>query len=341
MPVIINFAYRTFRWDSESNEKAHVHCVIIAFATFSRQLKIIFDGDDKIFAENINAYLLDTENFFLHKRIFPLQNNTPKMITGNRPADGGNLILSELEKNILLDKFPDAKKFIKNLVGAEEFLHNKKRFCLWLVDATPAEIKKIPPIYERIKNCREDRLHGAPDRKKLAETPHLFRETLNPEKFIVVPEVSSEKRNYIPMDFLNKNFIPTNLVHIIPDADLFLFGILQSSVHMIWTKTFCGRLKSDFRYSATLIYNNFPFPEVEKNLREKISLTAEKILQVRKKYPDASLANLYDPILMPKDLRDAHKKNDLAVLEAYGFDKNFSESEIIAELLKLYQKSIT
>ena len=339
LPVTINFAYRTFRWDSESNEKAHVHCVIISFATFHRQLKTIFDGDDKIFAKNINAYLLDTENFFLHKRIFPLQKNTPKMITGNRPADGGNLILSELERNLLISKYPQAEKFIKNLVGAEEFLHNKKRYCLWLVDAQPSDIKKIPPIFDRIKNCREDRLHGAPDRKKLAETPHLFRETLNPEKFIVVPEVSSEKRNYIPMDFLNKNFIPTNLVHIIPDADLFLFGILQSSVHMIWTKIFCGRLESRYRYSATLIYNNFPFPEVEKNLRDNISATAEKILEVRKKYSDSSLADLYDENLMPKDLRDAHKKNDLAVMAAYGFDKNLSESQIVAELMMLYNRT--
>jgi len=344
LPVTINFAFRTFRWESESNEKAHVHCVIIAFATFHRNKKFIFDDEDKIFAENINAYLLDAPNFFLQKIKSPIS-DVPRMLFGNMANDDGNLILSELEKNILLDKFPDAKKFIKNLVGAEEFLHNKKRFCLWLVDATPAEIKKIPPIYERIKKCREDRLHGAPDRKKLAETPHLFRETFNPEKFIVVPKVSSEKRNYIPMDFLGKNFIATDLLFIIPDADLFLFGILQSSVHMLWTKTFCGRLESRYRYSATLIYNNFPFPEVEKIQRDNISKTAEKILQVRKKYlsnaPESptTLADLYNPIIMPKDLRDAHAENDAAVMEAYGFDKNLSEPEIVGELLKLYNKA--
>ena len=269
-------------------------------------------------------------------------------------------LFSALYQHALKD-YPQAEKFIKILIGAEEFLHNKKRFCLWLVDANPSEIKKIPPIYERIKKCREDRLKGANDRKKLAETPHLFREQNNPKNFLFFPQVSSERRKYIPIGFFDEKIIAVNPNFVIPDADLFLFGILQSSVHMAFTKKFCGRLKSDLRYSNALIYNNFPFPDCEKNFHEKISETAEKILEVRKKYlgvrneglgdmeneksktnpspltPSPCLADLYDPILMPKDLRDAHKKNDLAVMEAYGFDKNFSESEILAELMKLYQ----
>jgi len=346
LPVTINFAYRTFRWDSESNEKAHVHCVIIAFANFHRNKKFIFDVDKKILAQNINGYLQDAPQFFLHKRIFPLQNFIPKMIFGNMANDGGNLILSEDEKNTLLKNFPTAKKFVKTFLGAEEFLHNKKRYCLWLVDASPSDIKKIPPIYERIKKIKILREKSSRDAtKKLADAPHLFGEIRQPTtNFILIPRHSSENRHYIPIGFLNENIIASDANLIVPNADLFLFGILQSSVHMIWTKTFCGRLKSDFRYSAALIYNNFPFPEVDKIQREKISATAEKILQVRKKYSDSTLAQLYDPTLMPKDLRDAHKKNDLAVIETYGFNKKLSETQIaaelikFAELLKLYQK---
>ena len=339
-PIIINFAYRTFTWDSESNEKAHVHCVIIGFANFHREQKIIFDGDKKILAKNINFYLLDAENFFLIKRNFPLQKFIPNIFNGSMPRDGGNLILSEDEKNFLIKKFPDSKKFIRPLIGSREFLHNEKRFCLWLVDATPAEIKKIPPIYERIKKVKEFRSASKKAQtRKLSEVPQLFAEIrFSKENFLFFPQVSSGSRKYIPIGFFDENFITVSPNFFIPNADLFLFGVLESKVHMIWTKTFCGRLKSDFRYSAQIIYNNFPFPE--KNF-EKISATAEKILEVRKKYSDSSLAELYDENLMPKDLRDAHKKNDLAVMEAYNFDKNFSESEIVAELMKLYQAKIS
>ena len=336
--ITINFAYRAFRWESESNEKAHVHCVIIAFANFHRQQKIIFDGDKKIFAQNINGYLLDAPNIFIENRGTPPK-NFPKMTKGSQPTDGGNLILSEDEKNLLLKKFPDAERFIKTFIGAEEFLHNKKRFCLWLKDATPVEIKKIPPIYDRIKKVADFRKNSKTQSvRDAADTPTIFTQIRQPKNnFLVIPRVSSELRKYIPIGWVDKNVIASDAVYLISDADLFLFGILQSSVHMAWTKIFCGRLKSDLRYSPA-VYNNFSFPEVDKIQREKISATAEKILQVRKKYPDSSLADLYDPTLMPKDLRDAHKKNDLAVLDAYGFDINFSESEIVAELLKLYQK---
>ena len=338
LPVEINFAFRTFVWSSESENMAHVHCVIISFANFSRKQKIIFDGDNKIFAKFINPYLLDAPNFFLQNRTKPIQKNTPQMFFGNMAADNKNFSLTEDEKNILIKKYPDAKKFIKILIGGREFLHNEKRFCLWLVNATPSEIKKIPPIYERIKKVREFRLNSS--FKKIADRPHEFRDLKNPKNFIAIPQVSSEKRFYIPMGFLDENFIATTQLQIIPDADLFLFGILESSVHMIWTKSFCGRLKSDFRYSATLIYNNFPFPEVDKNLREKISATAENILEIRKKY-NSSLADLYDENLMPKDLREAHKKNDLAVMEAYGFEKNLSEAEILQRLVDLHKNLLS
>jgi len=338
----IIFAHRTFRWDSESNEKAHVHCVIIGFADKNLpHEKFIFDGDKKISAKNINPYLIDAPNILIQSRSKPLC-DVPKLITGNAPIDGGNLILSEDEKNILIKKFPDAEKFIKILLGGEEFLHNKKRFCLWLVNANPSEIKKIPPIFDRVKKVREFRLNSKRiSTKKFAETPQLFAE-IRPtiKNFIAIPQVSSEKREYIPIGFLDENIIPTNQLKIIPNANLFHFGILSSKVHMIWTKTVCGRLKSDFRYSGSVVYNNFVWCEPTENLRKKIEQTAQNILDVRKKYPDASLADLYDPTLMPKDLRDAHKKNDLAVMEAYGFDKNFSDEEILAELMTLYKNFV-
>ena len=242
-----------------------------------------------------------------------------------------------------MKKYPDAEKFIKFCIGGEEFLHNKKRFCLWLVNANPSEIKKIPPIYERVQLCKEKREQSiAAAIRKFAETPTLFAQITQPEgkNFILVPRVSSEKRFYIPMDFLTAETKVTDAVQIIPDAEIYHFGILTSSVHMIWTKNFCGRLESRYRYSKDVVYNNFVWCECSEVQRKKICESAEKILEVRKKYPDASLADLYDPILMPKDLRDAHKKNDLAVMEAYGFDKNFSEQEILSALMKLYQNFV-
>lgn len=334
--VEINFCHRTFVWDSESTDKAHVHCVIIGFANFSRAQKIIFDGDKKIFAKNINAYLQDAPNIFIKPRNKTLQKNSPQMFFGNMAADNKNFSLTEDEKNILLKKFPDAQKFIKNLVGGEEFLHNKKRFCLWLVGANPSEIKKIPPIYERIKKVREFRLNSS--FKKIADRPHEFRDLKNPKKFIVIPQVSSERRKYIPIGFLDENFIATTQLQIIPDAELFHFGVLTSSVHNIWTKNFCGRLKSDLRYSKEIIYNNFVWCDCSEIQRKKIEQTAQNILDCRKNYPDASLADLYDENLMPVDLRKAHEENDKAVMAAYGFDKNFSELQIVGELMKLYQE---
>ena len=337
-PIIINFAYRTFTWDSESADKAHVHCVIIGFANFHRDKKIIFDGDKKILANHINFYLDDAPNIFLKARKNHFDEKIPKIFVGNRPTDGGNLILSEDEKNSLLKKFPDAEKFLKICVGGRDFLHNEKRYCIWLVDANPSEIKKIPPIYERIKKVREFRKNSKSlSTQKKSETPQLFLKISQPEKkFLFIPQLSSEKRKYIPIDFLDAEKIVLDPNFIIPDADLYLFGILESSVHMIWTKKFCGRLKSDIRYSNTLIYNNFPFVEVGEKMREKICESAEKILEVRAKYNGASLADLYDENIMPKDLREAHRKNDENILSAYGF-KNLSEEEILQKLIELHK----
>ena len=335
----IIFAHRTFRWDSESNEKAHVHCVIIGFADKNLpHEKFIFDGDKKIPAKNINPYLIDAPNILIQSRSKPLC-DVPRIFLGNKPTDGKNFILSEEEKNILLKKFPDAQKFIKIYLNAEDFLHNKKRFCLWLADATPSEIKKIPPIFDRVKKVQKfrEKSSAAPTRKS-AETPQKFFFISQPKtNYILIPSTSSERRKYLPIDFVSPEIISSNANLIIPNAELFHFGILSSSVHMAWTKTVCGRLESRIRYSGSVVYNNFVWCECSEVQREKICETAEKILDVRKKYPEASLADLYDPTLMPKDLREAHKKNDLAVMAAYGFEKNFSEEEILSALMNLYK----
>ena len=338
LPITINFAYKTFHWDSESNSKAHVHCVIIGFANFARTQKFIFDGNKKILAKNINFYLNDAPAVFIRNRSNPLC-NVLKIFNGNMAADGKNFTLSETEMLDLVKKYPAAKKFIKNLLGGEELLHSKPRYCLWLVDATISEIKKIPPIFDRVKKVREFRLNST--FKNIADRPHLFRDLKNPKSFIAIPQVSSENRQYIPMDFLDDNFIPTTQLMIIPDADLFYFGVLTSGVHMAWMKTVAGRLKSDFRYSAGVVYNNFVWCQPTPEQRQKIKSTALKILDTRKNYPDATLADLYDDTLMPKDLRDAHKENDAAVMAAYKFNADFTESDIVAELMNLYSLEIT
>ena len=296
-------------------------------------------NDDGTFedVEHINWYLLAGPDIYAEPRSTPIC-PVPKIITGNRPADGGNLLLSEDEKNLFIEKYPNDKKFIRQVMGGEEFLNNKKRYCLWLVDATPEDIKKNKFIYDRVKKCREDRLKGAPDRQKLADTPHLFRETLTPKNFIAIPKTSSENRKYIPIDFLDDNFICTDSLLMIPDAELWHFGILTSSVHMAWTKTVCGRLKSDYRYSAKLVYNNFVWQKMTRDEYNRLNITAQKILDVRKKYPVASLASLYDEVTMPKELRAAHRDNDKIVMKIYGFDESMTDEEIAIQLLMRYEE---
>ena len=335
--VHIDFAHRTFKWLSDSENPAHVHCVVVGFSCAENpKPKIIFDGKKIFIAQNINAYLIDGENIFVESRNSPLQDGVPKMITGNRPADGGNLIIEPDD----LEKFSDAKKFIKRLVGAEEFIRGKKRFCLWLKDFPLDEIKKFPLVAERVEACRRDRLAGAPDRKKLAETPHLFREIRQPTtNYILVPRHSSENRAYVPIDFLPPEIIASDATLIVPDAEIFHFGILTSSIHMAWTKTFCGRLEMRYRYSAKVVYNNFPWPAVNAEQKELIVESAQKILDVRKKFSDWTLAKLYDEETMPQALRSAHKWNDYNVALAYGFEKIFlDEAKIAAELMKLYKR---
>ena len=337
--VHIDFAWRTFRWDSESSLKAHVHCAIIGFSCVPSEHKRIFTGKVQTAVSKINPYLIDAENIFVESRNKPLC-DVPKMATGNRPADGGHLIIEADDYPEFVKKEPDAIPYIKKLVGAQEFINNKERYCLWLVGISPVRLRNMPEVMKRIQACKEDR-EAAPDpgRRKLAQTPHLFRETNNPDTYIIVPATSSENRRYIPLGFLDGNTISTNANIVIPDATVYHFGILTSNVHNAWMRVVCGRLKSDYRYSKDIVYNNFPWPTPSESQKAKIEQTAQAILDARAKYPDCSLADLYDEVTMPVELRKAHQENDKAVMEAYGFNwRTMSESDCVAELFKLYQK---
>ena len=341
--IHIDFAYRTFRWDSEANLKAHVHCVIVGFScTDSKRERTIFDNGQQIKADNINAYLIDAPDIYVSRRSKPLC-DVPLCTRGNQPTDGGNLIVEEKDIDDFINKEPNSKKFIKRLIGATEFINNKKRYCLWLVDATPAELRSMPLVMERINKVKEMRLESSfgPTRE-LANVPYRFRETWNPDTYIVIPRVSSERRRYVPMGFLDKSIIPTDSVIIIPSATLYHFGVLESNVHMAWMRVVCGRLKSDYRYSKDVVYNNFPWPfslpAGEGRGEANIAQTAQAILDVRAKYPDSSLADLYDPATMPYDLLEAHRKNDRAVMQAYGFSTKMTESECVARLFEMYAR---
>lgn len=337
--VHIDFAHRTFRWDSEASLKAHVHCVIVGFSeAVNAAARIIYDEGSVQKVENINAYLVEAPDIFIESNKLPLC-DVPNMTTGNRPADGGHLIIEADEYDEFIKKEPAALKYIKKLTGAAEFINNKKRYCLWLVGVSPAELRKMPEVMKRIELCRNDRLNATDaGRRKLADTPMLFRETKNPKSYIIVPATSSESRRYIPIGFLDDNTIPTNAAVIIPEADLFNFGILTSNVHMAWMRAVAGRLKSDYRYSKDIVYNNFPWPTPTPTQKERIEKTAQAILDARALYPESSLADLYDELTMPVELRKAHRANDKAVMEAYGFwGKLNSEAACVAELMKLYK----
>ena len=286
--------------------------------------------------EHINGYLLPGPEIYVESRSKPLC-PVPPMSTGNMPADGGNLIIEAKDYEEFIRREPRAKKYIRRLIGSEEFIHNKPRYCLWLVDCPPEEIRRMKPVYERVKKCKEDRLKGGLDKIKLSDTPHLFRETKNPKSAIIIPAVSSERRKYVPIDFVDDSAIYTNLVLMIPDAELWHFGILTSSVHMAWMRLVCGRLESRYRYSAKVVYNNFAWMQMPIDQYATLNRTAQGILDARKKYPDASLADLYDEVTMPKILRDAHKKNDRAVMDIYGYDYDMTEEEIQVDLLYRYQ----
>lgn len=341
--VFINYAYRTFIWNSEASDKAHVHCVIIGFSSFERKKKIIYDENKEILAENINPYLVNGPNIIVQSRNKPLC-PVSKMVYGNKPADGGNLIIEDEEYEDFIKKEPQAKQYIKPLLGASEYLHNKKRWCLWLEGVSPSELKKCPLILKRVELCKLSREGSkAAGIRKFASTPTLFAQRTQPMdvNYILIPRVSSERRKYIPMGFLDGNTVVTDAVQIVPNATMYEFGVLTSNIHMAWMRTVAGRLKSDYRYSKDIVYNNFPWPTPTEAQKAKIEETAQGILDARALYPDASLADLYDELTMPPELRKAHVRNDQAVAAAYGLNKNSpefkSESACVAMLMRMYQ----
>lgn len=337
--IHIDFAYTTFKWTSDSLDSAAVHVVVIGFSYEpNNKKKRIFTGTEEQLGNEINPYLRFGETVFLESRKTPISPEAPAMKTGNRPADGGNLILSPQEYKIFIKNNPAQAKWIKKLSGSEEFLNNSYRYCLWLVGATPKDISSCKYISDRVNACREDRLNGADDRKKLAKTPHLFRETNNPNSYLIIPCASSENSLYLPIGFLNGDVIATNLATIVEDATPYDFGVLSSSVHMAWMRAVAGRLKSDYRYSKDIVYNNFPWPKPTKIQKENIQKTAKKILLARQKYPETSLADMYrQEMYLYSDLVKAHEENDKAVLDAYGFNSSMSEAEIVDQLFDLYK----
>lgn len=345
--VHIDFAYRTFRWDSEAKIKAHVHCVIIGFSVAANFVpKKVFDGDRYQLAENINGYLLDSENVFVESRNKPLC-NVPEIGIGNKPIDGGFYLFEKDEMSDFLKKEPSAKKYFRPWYGSREFINQKPRYCLWLGECTPAELKAMPLCLERVKAVREYRLASpSTGTIKIADKPTRFHvENMPKGNYIVIPEVSSQKRKYIPMGYMDSNSLCSNKLRLMPNATIYEFGILESNVHMAWMRVVCGRLKSDYDYSIKIVYNNFPWPTPTEQQKAKIEQTAQAILDARALYPDSSLADLYDELTMPPELRKAHQANDRAVMDAYGFTRGTaartSESACVAELMKLYQQKVS
>ncbi|MDD7664626.1 MAG: N-6 DNA methylase [Lachnospiraceae bacterium] len=341
--ININFAYQTFVWDSEASAKAHVHCVIIGFSKTKTKdettgCKKIFSNGSVISAEHINAYLLNADDVFIENRSNPLC-DVPKMGIGSQPIDDGNFLFdSKNDMDAFIKEEPKSEKYFHLWYGSREFISQKPRYCLYLGDCSPAELRSMPKCLERVKNVRLFReKSNRTSTRKSADVPSKFGATNIPNtNYIVIPKVSSQRRRYIPMGFMSPDILCSDLVFLLPNASLYHFGILESNVHMAWMRVVCGRLKSDYRYSNTLVYNNFPWPLPTDEQKARIEHTAQGILDARALYPDSSLADFYDPLTMPQELRKAHIANDRAVMAAYGFSTKMSEADCVAELMKMY-----
>ncbi|HRN86923.1 MAG TPA: class I SAM-dependent DNA methyltransferase, partial [Candidatus Dojkabacteria bacterium] len=344
--IKIHFAHQTFSWSNEAKGNAGVHVIIIGFANFDTNIKSIFEYENikgephEVRAKNINPYLVDAKDIFISKRTKPLC-NVPTMQKGSQPTDNGNFLFTSDEKVEFIRQEPKSKIYFKRIIGSEEFINNKERWCLWLKDIAPNDLKKLPNVYERVENVRSFRLKSnkAATRKK-AETPTLFDEIRQPESvYLAVPEVSSERRKYIPIGFMAKEVIASNKIQMVGNATLYHFGVLTSILHMTWTKNVCGRLESRYQYSASIVYNNFPWPENPSDKQVKaIETAAQKVLDTRLQFPNSSLADLYNPLTMPPALVKAHSELDRAVDQAYRSQAFTSETKRMEFLFELYEK---
>ena len=339
--IHIDFAHRTFRWDSEANIKAHVHCVIVGFSSAENTgVKYLYTGDRVQTVNNINAYLIDAPDVFVISRSSAIS-DVPSMVYGNKPTDGGFLFLTPEERAELLNAEPASAVFVRQIYGATEYINNQERYCLWLVGANPADWRKSKFIRDRVEGVRNFRLSSTKDAtRKSADTPYLFQEVRHPDsEYIIIPRHSSENRRYIPFGFVSPEIIVNDAVQIIPNASVYHFAIMMSNVHMAWVRAVCGRIKSDYRYSKDVVYNNFPWPIPTDEQKARIAQTGQAILDARALYPNSSLADLYDEVAMPPELRKAHQQNDKAVMQAYGFwGKLNTETECVAALMKMYQQ---
>ncbi len=344
--IKIHFAHRTFKWSNEAKGNAAVYCVIIGFANFDTTNKSIFEYEDikgeahELKVKNINPYLVDAKDIVIRRNSKSISSKAPMMEKGNLALDYGYLIFDENEKNEFVIKEPKSTKYFKRFLGGNSIINGDIRYCLWLKDINPTELKSLKFINKKTEMVRVARLNAsALSTKKLANFPFLFSSLNNPRIFLAIPETSSENRKYIPIDFYNDDFIPNNTCYIIADASIFHFGILMSLMHMAWVKTTCGRMKSDFRYSNTIVYNNYPWPlnPTEKQIKA-IETAAQKVLDARLQFPNSSLADLYDPLTMPSALTKAHNELDKAVDLAYRSQAFTSEANRMVFLFDLYEK---
>lgn len=341
--VEIQFAHRTFVWASEAHDQAAVHCVIVGFTAQPTEAeKTLYENGIAKTVAHINGYLIAAPDVFIQSRGKVMVAGLPEMSKGSQPTDGGYLLLSEDERASLIADYPDTDVFIKRFVGSRDLINNEVRYCLWLKGVSPAKYRHIAPITERLEKCAASRAKSpTASVRKDAATPMLFTQIRQPESnYLAVPEVSSQNRKYIPISFLSPDIVGSNKLYMVPNATLYMFGVMISNVHMAWMRVVCGRLKSDYSYSPA-VYNNFPWPSPADPVKARIEQTAQAILDARALYPDCSLADLYDEVTMPPELRKAHQQNDKAVMQAYGFwGKLNTETECVAELMKMYQKLV-
>jgi hypothetical protein len=339
--IHINFAWKTFVWDSEASIKAHVHCIIVGFSYIKTKNAYLYsiDNAEPVAVNNINAYLVPAENVFVESRNIPLS-SIPTVGIGNKPIDDGNYLFSEEEMNDFIQKEPKSAEYFHPYYGAFEFINQKPRYCLWLGDCSPVQLRQMPECLKRVENVRNYRLASKSEgTRKLADRPTRFHvENMPKSDILVIPQVSSQRRRYIPIGYMNQGVICSDKVRLMPNATLYHFGVLTSNVHMAWMRVICCRLKSDYSYTINIVYNNFPWPAITPEQEAEISRTAQAILDARNLYPDCSLADLYDEVTMPVELRRAHQANDKAVMKAYGLPVTTSESDTVAHLFQLYEE---